>query len=277
VRFSNLTERLRFWLAALAFFATWWFADRRMASNKMRPNSCLRIIIRDTMLTKHILPVACAAALSALSLAATAAPDASPSFDCAKARTGAEKAICANPQLAALDASIAKRYNEARKALDAKTAEALTQDQRGFTKVRDDAYEMPFEKGKSIEELASRLKYRDAFLASLDVAERKGFTGRWRNLSGEITLWKKPDGNILYEGSAEQPRTARWSCNVEADGKVEGERLRVKSVDTKGWVLNLQRQGAALIVEEKAPGAGSSTPPYCGVNGSLGGTFFPIR
>jgi len=27
MRFSNLPERLRFWLAALAFFATWWFAD----------------------------------------------------------------------------------------------------------------------------------------------------------------------------------------------------------------------------------------------------------
>ena len=230
------------------------------------------------MPTKNTLPAACAAAvLCAFSMSATAAPDASPSFDCAQARTGAEKAICANPQLAALDASIAKRYNEARKSLDAITAEALLRDQRYFTKVRDDAFEKPFDKDKPIEELASRLKYRDAFLASLDLAERKGFSGRWRNLSGEITLWKKPDGDILYEGSAAQPHDGRWSCNVEAAGKAQGERLRVKSVDTKGWVLNLQRQGDGLIVEELPPGAGSSGPPYCGVNGTLGGTFFPIR
>lgn len=229
------------------------------------------------MMTKSILPAACVAALCILSLTATAAPEALPSFDCAKARTGAEKTICANPQLAALDASIAKRYNEARNSLDSITAEALLRDQRYFTKVRDDAFEKPFDKDKPIEELASRLKYRDAFLASLDLAERKGFTGRWRNLSGEITLWKKPDGDILYEGSAAEPHTGRWSCKVEAPGKAKGERLRVKSVDTKGWVLNLQRQGDGLVVEEQPAGAGSSGPPYCGLNGTLGGTFFPIR
>ncbi|MFJ3464293.1 lysozyme inhibitor LprI family protein [Achromobacter spanius] len=229
------------------------------------------------MLTKTLLPAACATVLSALSLSATAAPEASPSFDCAKARTGAEKAICANPQLAALDASIAKRYSEARNSLDAATAEALVRDQRDFTKVRDDAFEKPFGNLKPVEEIASRMKHRDAFLASLDLGERKGFTGRWRNISGEITLWKKPDGDILYEGSAEQPRTGSWSCNVEASGKAKGGRLQVKSVDTKGWVLNLKRQGDALVVEEQPPGAGASGPPYCGANGSLAGTFFPIR
>ncbi|KRC71805.1 hypothetical protein ASE30_13690 [Achromobacter sp. Root83] len=229
------------------------------------------------MLTKNLLPAACAVVLCALSLTATAASEALPSFDCAKARTGAEKAICANPQLAALDASIAKRYNDARKSLDANTAEALLRDQRYFTKVRDDAFEKPFDKDKPIEELASRLKYRDAFLASLDLAERKGFTGRWRNLSGEITLWKQPDGDILYEGSAAQPHNGRWSCNVEAAGKAKGERLRVQSVDTEGWVLILHRQGDGLVVEEQSPGAGSSGPPYCGMNGTLAGTFFPIR
>ena len=229
------------------------------------------------MLTKNILPAVCGVVLSALSQTAMTAPQAAPSFDCAKARTGAEKAICANPQLAALDASIAKRYNEARKSLDSNTAEALLRDQRYFTKVRDDAFEKPFDKDKPIEELASRLKYRDAFLASLDLASRKGFTGRWRYLSGEITLWKKPDGDILYEGSAAQPLNGRWSCNVEAAGKAKGERLQVKSVDTKGWVLNLQRQGDGLVVEEQPPGAGSSGPPYCGMNGTLAGTFFPIR
>lgn len=229
------------------------------------------------MLTKNILPAACAAVLSALSLNAAAAPEALPSFDCAKARTGAEKAICASPQLAALDASIAKRYDEARKSLDAATAEALLGDQRYFAKVRDDAFEKAFDKDKPIEELATRLKHRDAFLASLDLAERKGFTGRWRNLSGEITLWKKPDGDILYEGSADQPHTGSWSCNVEASGKANGEHLRVKSVDTKGWVLNLKRQGYALVIEEQPPGAGASGPPYCGANGTLAGTFFPIR
>lgn len=229
------------------------------------------------MLTKTLLPAACAAALCALSLTATAAPEALPSFDCAKARTGAEKAICANPQLAALDASIAKRYNEARKSLDAVTAEALVRDQRYFTKVRDDAFDKPFEKDKPVEEIATRMKHRDAFLASLDLAERKGFTGRWRNISGEITLWKKPDGDILYEGSADKPRTGSWSCSVEASGKAKGERLQVKSVDTKGWVLDLSRQGDALVVKEQPPGAGASAPPYCGANGSLAGTFFPIR
>ncbi|WP_255361972.1 hypothetical protein [Bordetella sp. N] len=42
-------------------------------------------------------------------------------------------------------------------------------------------------------------------------------------------------------------------------------------------MLNLQRQGNGLVVEEQRPGAGSSGPPYCGKNGTLAGTFFPIR
>lgn len=234
-------------------------------------------IIRNTMLTKNLIPAACAAALCALSLTATAAPEAVPSFDCAKARTGAEKAICANPPLAALDASIAKRFEEARISLDAATADALVRDQRYFIEVRDAAFDKPFDKNKPVEELASRLKYRDAFLASLDLAERQGFSGRWRNLSGEITLWKKPDGDILYEGSSTQPHDGRWSCNVEASGKAKGDRLQVKSVDTKGWMLNLRRKGDGLVVEEQRPGAGSSSPPYCDQNGTLAGTFFPIR
>lgn len=38
-----------------------------------------------------------------------------------------------------------------------------------------------------------------------------------------------------------------------------------------------KRQGDALVVEEQPAGAGSSGPPYCGLNGTPGGTFFPIR
>ena len=45
-----------------------------------------------------------------------------PSFDCAKARSPVEKAICADGALADQDASIGNRFGKARKSFDAATA-----------------------------------------------------------------------------------------------------------------------------------------------------------
>lgn len=69
-----------------------------------------------------------------------------PSFDCSKASSGAEKLICATPELAALDRRLADRFASALRkvrALDkgAEEAEAeLRATQRGWTKGRDECW-----------------------------------------------------------------------------------------------------------------------------------------
>lgn len=221
------------------------------------------------------------ACLSALlfSLAATSAWAApKPSFDCAKARTSVEKAICADDGLAAQDASVGKNYNRARKSFDPEAAKALTQDQRYFVQVRDDSYAEPFGSGTPAEELANRLKYRDAFLASLSLKKRAGFEGDWENLAGGFSVKKQADGSLLFDGSAAHPQNGRWLCDISGIGRVQGKALVVEPADAEGWTLTLVRKGAGVELTESPPGGGKLGlgPPYCGLNGALSGVYFPV-
>ncbi|QVQ26849.1 lysozyme inhibitor LprI family protein [Achromobacter deleyi] len=201
-----------------------------------------------------------------------------PSFDCARARTDVEKAICADGALAAQDASIAKLYTRARKSLDSAAAKALTEDQRYFVQVRDEAYANPFGSGTPPEELADRMKYRDAFLASLSFKRRNGFEGEWENLAGGFSVKKQADGRLLFDGSAAHPQNGRWVCDVSGIGTVKGNTLVVEDPQAEGWTLTLTRKGAAVNIAENPPAGGKSGmgPPYCGHNGSLGGMYFPV-
>jgi len=75
------------------------------------------------------------ALLPALSWAAAAA--AQPSFDCAKATTAAEKAICASPALAAADAAMGKAYQALDKSIKPDQQKGLRTDQNGWVTSRD--------------------------------------------------------------------------------------------------------------------------------------------
>jgi len=57
---------------------------------------------------------------------------AAPSFDCATARKPVERAICADPELASEDKSMAELFRRALEVLDATNAQALRADQRGW-------------------------------------------------------------------------------------------------------------------------------------------------
>src|SRR5215469_86009 len=57
---------------------------------------------------------------------------AAPSFDCAKAATPQERAICADPKLAALDSDLAKAYAAARALLSDTGKREVQEDQRAW-------------------------------------------------------------------------------------------------------------------------------------------------
>ncbi|MCW5747090.1 MAG: DUF1311 domain-containing protein [Alphaproteobacteria bacterium] len=89
----------------------------------------------------------CAALLAAASAGAALA-QASPSFDCARARSSAERLICAEPQLAGVDRDMAAAYRRALAAVrTAKDRETLGRDQVEWLKGRDEA--CFFDDGKS--------------------------------------------------------------------------------------------------------------------------------
>ena len=82
---------------------------------------------------KVLITLICCSFIS--SNAALAAP--SPSFDCAKAGTNVEKAICSDEELANLDKSLSDTYISLKKGLTATEVKALKDSQRMWMKQRD--------------------------------------------------------------------------------------------------------------------------------------------
>src|SRR5215470_18197060 len=66
------------------------------------------------------------------------APAAAPSFDCAKAGNWAEKQICGNDELAALDAWFAPLYGQVAQRLTGKDLDALKAKRKAWLKARGD-------------------------------------------------------------------------------------------------------------------------------------------
>jgi len=217
-------------------------------------------------------------ALSIMLCSSAAWATGKPSFDCARARTAVEKAICADSGLAEQDASIAKHFGKARMTFDPATGKALTEDQRWFVKVRDEAYASPPGNDPPQKELAERLKYRDAFLSSLVLKRRQGFEGDWENLAGGISIKRQPDGSLAFDGSAAHPENGRWVCDVRGAGAVKNNAVVIETVDAEGWTLTLSRKGYGLVLSENPPAeaADAASRPYCGLNGALGGVYYPV-
>nr|WP_157504146.1 lysozyme inhibitor LprI family protein [Luteibacter rhizovicinus] len=96
-------------------------------------------------------------------------------FDCAKARTPSEKAVCASPKLSALDGKLADAFLTALKNHPDK-ADALKLDQRHWLASRDDSAwtYLSGDLGKQLPDfLAGQYKQRIDFLAGLDAGKPK--------------------------------------------------------------------------------------------------------
>src|SRR5262249_10793569 len=143
-----------------------------------------------------------------LAMAGSAA--AAPSFNCAKASTPVEKAICTSTPLANLDAAMAQQYKAVREKLDAEAAKALTADQRYFLGVRDDIYAAPFTKGTSGKEIGIAMRSRLDFLKSINPQPPAGFVGKWKNVEGEIEITQAGNGQFSVSNNSFQPYYARW-------------------------------------------------------------------
>jgi uncharacterized protein len=66
-----------------------------------------------------------------------------PTFDCASAKRGVEKAICSDPDLARLDRQIDDAYKAALTRLDRKGVARLREEQRDFLAERNKSFGKP--------------------------------------------------------------------------------------------------------------------------------------
>ena len=203
-----------------------------------------------------------------------------PSFNCAKAESIAEKAICKNAGLAASDLQVADDYARLKAALDPQSAAALADDQRWFVGARDGRAEA--EGGASAKEIGATLKERTKFLEAVDPRPAEPFIGSWHNEGGGIDISKAADGSLKVAANTAHPVDGRWVCEFKGTGKLSDDVLAVKQDadegdKASGAGLTLTRVGASLKVDfVPAPEADDQTEDFCGNNGSVTGSYFSV-
>ena len=210
-----------------------------------------------------------------------AAAQGKPSFDCAKAASVAEKAICADPALAQADADVAKAYAALLKTLDAATGKALRADQGDFIAYRDQmaGFNENRPKDQQTFDLGEFLRDRAIFLAGIRKPSDAGLIGTWSSVRGSVEIKAAGAGMVeISEDVVANPVSGSGSCEI--DGTVASRRtLRLEDTDDNdqptGFVFTFRRNGDALVVEQGGTGKHDiSEPPSCGANGHADGIFF---
>ncbi|QDG93780.1 DUF1311 domain-containing protein (plasmid) [Rhizobium sp. NIBRBAC000502774] len=245
-------------------------ADRQMARPERR-----RFIVRsfkgDAMSIARKIYFRVLFMIAAGGLASSASAE---GINCAKAQTPNEKAICADPDLRALDTRVATVYSRLMKELDPESVKALKSDQRWFNTAQELATKV---RGGRVEkeDLSDSLQFRAKFLESIIAHPAPGLSGRWENVEGTITLEETPEKRVAFDGTAADAQSQRWTCEAAGDGPVaNGEAKIAIDTDDGAWTITAARNGATLGLEEAPPSGYSGSPSYCGFNGRFSGVYF---
>jgi uncharacterized protein len=198
---------------------------------------------------------------------------AQPSFDCTKASGAAEKAICADPKLAALDVASAKVYARLCSELDRAAAAALRDDQVAFVALRDRARDVVPD-----DDMQTRLAERLKFLEGIDTRPAGTLVGVWRNEFGTVRITSAA-ATLSVEIYAGDPAWGRWECSTDGNGRLKNGKLEFDTSEDAGdkSSIAVSRIGTLLLVEEHIePGDDGPQRHYCGHNGSVEGKYFPV-
>ncbi|MEP6566219.1 MAG: lysozyme inhibitor LprI family protein, partial [Mesorhizobium sp.] len=205
---------------------------------------------------------------------------AKPSFDCAKAASLAEKAICADPALAQADADVAENYAAALKLLDARARKALRDDQRYFTQYRDQiaGFNENTPKDQQNFDLGEFLRDRATFLADIRKPAAGQFIGTWSSGNGGVEIKAAGTGKLDISEEVANPISGSGSCEISGTVKA-ARQLRLVDTDDDdkptGFIFTFRRDGDQLVVEQSGEGKDDRTePPSCGANGHADGNFF---
>jgi uncharacterized protein len=207
--------------------------------------------------------IACAAP----AMAQTAAPP-----DCSKAVTPLEQAVCADPQLSALDKSVRDAFVKAQGRVDRDALKALQKDQKDFLSERALVFD-----NKSMP-LDAYMKNRLSFLDGLEnpawSRDATAFLGTWRNSLGEVRISKDDAGKLVVAISTLSPAESKWICDIEGSVPApKNGRLEFSEDDVK---ITVSRRGSALVVGDQLP-QGDGGRPFCGANGYIDGAFFKMK
>jgi uncharacterized protein YecT (DUF1311 family) len=187
-----------------------------------------------------------------------------PSFDCAKAASPAEQAICTEPDLAAADAALGDLYRQAMAARrgDPAAAGALRREQRAWRAARDQSC------GGAVECLKAALASRSAALvpaaeASAADAPAPAPVGiLYRNRRGQVELTPLAGGNARFAIATTSPQGACGLPDPSDDDtawRIEGGYV-FRSADGDCTVTLTVTQDRVVV------GAAGQCTQYCGVH-----------
>jgi uncharacterized protein YecT (DUF1311 family) len=206
-----------------------------------------------------------------LALMVAAPASAAPSFDCGRASSRAERAICADPEASALDSEVATAYRLAASRLgdDANAVARLKLDQKAFVTYRD-----KFIDNENLV-LTDYLGRRRDFLLSIDPTPREGVAGRWRSFWGETRIDSASGGRAEISHWMSEPILRSWNCGdpqEAAKGRLEQGALITGAKDNG---MRFARKGRLLtmaILSEPDVETGDS----CGHIGKDTDAMFPV-
>lgn len=208
---------------------------------------------------------------------------AAPSFDCEKASTHAEKAICASQTLSRIDSAIAKAYKQAQQYLadDAQAMAELKTSQRLFLLIRNaEATPHP---GNDYD-IQAHMNARLDVLRGIKVKPRSGFEGEWKTTEGSLWVGVPGKNGLRPVNATSRTHDSKhWTCEFLGEARQEGDELVVQGrdkymADYASWQLKLTRRGRMLELSYLRPANITSQATYntfCGMNGSLVGDYFP--
>lgn len=179
-------------------------------------------------------------------------------FDCTKATSELERAICAEAQTSAADHAMAQAWAGLRSGTAGELQAALVQDQRRFLGLREAAFsETPADERQ--ERLRGMTLDRAEFLRRVARQTGDSYEGLWQNAFGIIEITR-----TSARLNASDPVAGRWMCLVEG---VLNAKARIA---TESGPLQLTLSPAGLSVQDAAETG------YCGLNGGLGGQYFRL-
>lgn len=201
----------------------------------------------------------------ALSLGAGMAA-AQPSFDCGKASTRTEHAICASPVLSALDREIAEAYAAARSGAGAAEKDEIKRRQIGWIGQRDSC-------GGEMGCLEAAMRQRLAALGGAGArgGGEMGVDGTYCANGGADVLILEERGNGL-DFSIVSIQGGGHSCGT---GRLRATRAgNYYTATSEGCTFELGRRGGAVVL---SAGPMEACRYFCGARAMLGEHVFPAE
>lgn len=191
-------------------------------------------------------------------------------FDCAKAQSAVERAICADPETAEADRAMAVAYRALlAQSTEPRFLEALKADQQSFLAIRQQAWEVTLNRQMAQERLHEETKLRAERLNWINPRPEPGLVGTWASAWGLLEISQTAEGSLQVSANVVDQIAGTWLCGYE--GALVDRSMSKATGHTLTETLQISRNGTLLQVENDFC---DETGPA--INGSMKGLYFRI-